>query len=210
MNIEVRGLKKVYGQHIVLNHFDFNAVSGKLYCLYGPSGSGKTTLINIIGQLEPYDQGELLYDGQSIQSSKQRIMFHRSKCGFIFQDFGLMENETVFTNLNIVYQLRKKKDRRALMIKALHKVGLDHVVDRYVYELSGGEQQRVAFARLLLKDSELVLADEPTANLDTANKNVILSLLEQLAQQGRCVIVASHDEAVMQMADERKYVGLHE
>ena len=209
MIIECKALKKAYGKHIVLDDFNFHAESKRLYCLYGPSGSGKTTLINIIGQLEKYDSGKILYDGNLISTSRQRRYFLRNQCGFMFQDFGLMENETVFTNLKILYRFDRLRNCREVMQNALLEVGLTDVLDRYVYELSGGEQQRVAFARILLKNSDLILADEPTANLDAQNKNVIIDLLQNLAKKGGCVIIASHDEDILRLADEKVYIAKH-
>lgn len=201
MEIKIKDLCKSYGKLEIFNHFNLEIESGKITCLYGESGCGKTTILNIIGLIENYQSGEVEYDGKRYKKEKDIRMMHRDRIGFIFQDFGLIENLTVRENLEIVQKIKKMKDKLTNMTEILESLNLGGVLNRKVYELSGGEQQRVAIAKLLLKNPNLILADEPTASLDEHNQKVILDLMRKLCNQGKTVVIVSHDLATRDFAD---------
>ena len=164
--IEGIELSKRFEGRVLFENFNFKIESGEFVCFSGVSGCGKTTLLNMIGMIEPFDSGKLLIDGEAIVTPKQRMQYFQKKLGFLFQNFALVENKTVEQNLKLI----RKQDRTNLtMEEALKRVGLSGVLKQKVYTLSGGEQQRVALARLFFKQSEIILADEPTGSLDEAN-----------------------------------------
>ena len=203
MEIVISGLSKSFGNKEVFKDYDLTIPSGRITCLYGASGCGKTTLLNIIGTLERYDSGSVSYDGMNV--TNQRV-FLEKKVGFIFQNFCLIENESVYKNLMILKKIRKikgKNAKREFIDKALKQVGLSGFGDSMVYSLSGGEQQRVALAKILLKDCDLILADEPTASLDKDNRDYVVSVLKKWKKEGKTIIVVTHDSMVK---DECDYV----
>lgn len=201
MDIKIEDLSKNYGKLKIFKDYNLTIENGKITCLYGESGCGKTTILNIIGLIEDYQKGNVYYDGQVIKKEKDIRSMHRNKIGFIFQDFGLIENMTVKENLNIVQKIKTMKNKNEIMADTLKDLNLEDVLNKKVYELSGGEQQRVAIAKLLLKDPDLILADEPTASLDEHNQKVILSLMRKLCDQGKTIVVVSHDVVTRDFAD---------
>lgn len=164
-------------------------------------GEAKTIILNITELIEDYQKGSMYYDGQVIKKEKDIRLMHKEKIGFILQDFGLIENMTVKENLNIVQKIRVMKNKNEVMNDTLKDLNLECVLDKKVFELSGGEQQRVAIAKLLLKDPDLILADEPTASLDENNQQLILNLMRQICEQGKTIIFVSHDAATREFAD---------
>lgn len=202
MKIEIKGLSKSYGRLKIYEDLNLNLEGGKMIVLYGQSGCGKTTLLNMIGLIEDYQDGKILYDGEEIRSSKKKRKMLRDKFGFIFQDFGLIENESIINNLKVVYKVSKMKNAASQAEEVLKQMNLNVNLKRKIYELSGGEQQRVAIAKAILKDAQIILADEPTASLDEDNKMQVLSWLKAFAAQGKNVIVVSHDAGVRELADE--------
>ena len=201
MRIEIRNLSKSFGNHKLFDHISLCIEERKITCLCGASGCGKTTMLNILGLVEPYDSGEITYNGKTIKNRRNTLNFLRNDVGFIFQDFGLLDNETVWENMQIVYRIKKMKDAKMKMEKVLNDLNLQGMLDRKVYELSGGEQQRIAIAKIMLKDPDLILADEPTASLDDENKQIVLSMLRMLQQKGKTILIVSHDEQVRHFAD---------
>lgn len=196
--IEGIELSKRFEGRVLFENFHFKIESGEFVCFSGVSGCGKTTLLNMIGMIEPFDSGKLLIDGDAIVTPKQRMQYFRKKLGFLFQNFALVENKTVEQNLKLI----RKQDRTNLtMEEALKRVGLSGVLKQKVYTLSGGEQQRVALARLFFKQSEIILADEPTGSLDEANANRIMQILKELHQEGKTIILVTHDEKIKRMAE---------
>lgn len=196
--IEGIELSKRFEGRVLFENFNFKIESGEFVCFSGVSGCGKTTLLNMIGMIEPFDSGKLLIDGEAMVTPKQRMQYFRKKLGFLFQNFALVENKTVEQNLKLI----RKKDRTNLtMEEALKRVGLSGVLKQKVYTLSGGEQQRVALARLFFKQSEIILADEPTGSLDEANANRIMQILKELHQEGKTIILVTHDEKIKKMAE---------
>lgn len=196
--IEGIELSKRFEGRVLFENFNFKIESGEFVCFSGVSGCGKTTLLNMIGMIEPFDSGKLLIDGDAIVTPKQRMQYFRKKLGFLFQNFALVENKTVEQNLKLI----RKQDRTNLtMEEALKRVGLSGVLKQKVYTLSGGEQQRVALARLFFKQSEIILADEPTGSLYEANANRIMQILKELHQEGKTIILVTHDEKIKRMAE---------
>ena len=196
--IEGIELSKRFEGRVLFENFNFKIESGEFVCFSGVSGCGKTTLLNMIGMIELFDSGKLLIDGDAIVTPKQRMQYFRKKLGFLFQNFALVENKTVEQNLKLI----RKQDRTNLtMEEALKRVGLSGVLKQKVYALSGGEQQRVALARLFFKQSEIILADEPTGSLDEANANRIMQILKELHQEGKTIILVTHDEKIKRMAE---------
>ncbi|MEG2835472.1 ATP-binding cassette domain-containing protein [Anaerorhabdus sp.] len=201
MKIEIKNLNKNFGNHVLFDNLNLEIESNKVTCIYGKSGCGKTTIIDIIGLIEKFNSGTVLYDGIAIKSKNDVRNMLREKIGFIFQDFGLIENETVYQNMKMVYKVRKLKDQRTTIDNLLHDLNLENMLDRKVFELSGGEQQRVAIAKTILKNPDIILADEPTASLDTENKKIVLTMLRDFVDSGKTVIIVSHDSEILEYAD---------
>lgn len=193
--IEIQNLCKAFGEHKLFDNFSLTVPDGEFLILAGVSGCGKTTLLNMIGALEPIDSGKITVNGLDITRRQNRRTYLRREVGFLFQNFALVDNKTVRENLSFI-----KNDCRSDLSPeiALERVGLSDKIDQKVYSLSGGEQQRAALARLMIKRCSLVLADEPTGSLDRANAEHVFSLLETLQQMGKTVIMATHDEAFLQ------------
>ena len=201
MKIKVDNLCKSFNHLVLFNHLNLEIPEKQITCIYGTSGCGKTTLLDIIGLIEPYQSGNIYYDGRTIKNEKEKRKMLREKIGFVFQDFGLIENETVLNNLKIVKKIAKLKDNEKEINTVLESLQLPIDLDRKVYELSGGEQQRLAIAKIILKCPDLILADEPTASLDKNNKQIILDLLKNFSKEGKTVIIVTHDKETIDIAD---------
>jgi len=203
MIIEIVDLMKKYGDHVVLDKFNMAVKEGSMNALVGPSGSGKSTLLNIIGLLDAPTGGNVtLFGDKNIKlNSRKALMTLRHKIGYLFQNYALIENETVESNLAIALKYRRNIDRKREIEKALESVGLEGFEKRKIYSLSGGEQQRVAVARVMLKPCELILADEPTGNLDDDNKEQVINILSQMNKGGKTVIVVTHDTRILDHFD---------
>lgn len=189
--IEVKNINKTFGNKDIFKDYSLTINDGDFILITGHSGCGKTTLLNMIGSIEKPTSGDILVDGQSIYDKKYQLKYLREKVGFLFQNFALSDGDTVISNFKLV----KKNSRTDMSYqKALSFVNLnDDVLKQKVYTLSGGEQQRVAIARLLIKKCDIILADEPTASLDRKNACDIFDLLTELNKKGKTIIVASHD-----------------
>ena len=190
----------------VLENLNLKFEKGKLYAIMGESGSGKTTFLNIIGTLDNFTSGKLLIEGKDISHLKEdeKANIRMRKIGFIFQEFYLNPNMTVEENIeqpmfvNDQYNKEMIKNRTNELIET---VGLSHRKKHFPRELSGGEQQRVAIARALANKPDIILADEPTGNLDRENETKIFEMLKILSQNNKCVIVVSHSSKIEQYAD---------
>jgi len=201
--LELKKVSKKFAEKVVLDEFDFQFVTGKTYALVGVSGSGKTTLLNILGKLEKVDSGEVFFNDNNFNKIKEQNFF-RNSVGYLFQNYGLIDNETVEENLDLAFVGRKvkKSDKKQLMSEVLKKVNLNIELSRKIFSLSGGEAQRVAIAKIILKDPPLILADEPTASLDEINSQEIIRLLTGLANKKRIIVVATHNKNIWEKLDE--------
>lgn len=202
--IKIEHLTKSFGERTVFQDINLQFAAGKVYALIGNSGCGKTTLLNILAKLEPYDKGSISYRGQELKQIKSHHFF-KNELGYLFQNFGLLENETVAANLELgsIDQKWTKQEKKQREEEVLEKVGLDYLtLDQKVYELSGGEAQRIALAKVILKDPPLILADELTAALDPETSQEIMNLLLSLKKPDRLIILATHNPAIWEKADE--------
>jgi len=215
--VECRNVSKEYklGKIIVpaLKDINLTVTKGEFTAIVGPSGSGKTTLLNLIGCLDTPTEGEIILNGIIVKNQKkdQLADIRRENIGFVFQTFNLIPVLTAFENIEFVLTLKEydKKKRQELTLKMLEKVGLKGLENRKPSELSGGQQQRVAIARALIKSPTLVLADEPTANLDSKTGESIMNLMRDLNEkEGVTFIFSTHDEKVMKFA--RRIIKLHD
>ncbi|MEC3471202.1 ABC transporter ATP-binding protein [Bacillus tropicus] len=199
--IELNDIKKTYGSKIILNNIDLKIDNGEFVVINGLSGSGKSTLINIIGHLDTVDKGFVKIDGKVYSSKKEQRELRKNYFGYIFQNYALVDNETVETNLLLAVEDKVNKSEK--IRKVLSEVGLeDSILKLKINQLSGGEQQRVAIARVLLKPFKTILADEPTGNLDDKNKEGIFRLLKSIQGLGKTVICVSHDMDIHKYADK--------
>lgn len=203
--IKLESINKSYGDRKILKNFSLSINDGEFVAITGESGKGKSTILNILGLLEDIDDGKFKIDGMEnikVNSSKSNKVI-REKISYLFQNFALVDEETVKYNLSLSLRYVKisKKEKNDKIKNALKAVGLCGYEDRKIYELSGGEQQRVAIARVMLKPSKIVLADEPTGSLDEANVRLILDLLKQLNKDGKTIIIVTHDKYVANECD---------
>ena len=203
--IELQHIWKQFGSRIIFSDLNLNFQSGMVYALIGDSGCGKTTLLNMLAKLETFDKGEIVYKGKSLTSLKNEE-FYRNELGYLFQNFGLLESQTIRENLElglIGKKQNKKQEKERLLLQALQAVRLDYLsLNQKIYELSGGEAQRVALAKIILKDPPLILADEPTASLDLKNSKEIMEILLELRNANRTIIIATHNPSIWKMADQ--------
>lgn len=199
--IELENISKAFLDKTLFNNFSYTFVSGQSYALIGPSGCGKSTLLNIIGKLEMVDQGKVVVNDSLLTQIKEKDYF-KSYISYLFQNYGLIENKTIKDNLELSF-IGKNLTSREKQIKveeSLKQVNLNLNINRKVFTLSGGESQRVAIAKTILKDTPIILADEPTASLDEKNSTEIMDLILSL-QQNKLIIIATHDPAVFNRVD---------
>ncbi|MCR4709841.1 MAG: ATP-binding cassette domain-containing protein [Clostridiales bacterium] len=201
--ISIRNLQKSFDDKVLFDNFNLDIPDGSFVVISGESGSGKSTLLNMIGGIEEPDSGTITVDGFDVTGKGSKRKYYRDVVGFLFQNFALLENKTVKENLEMI----QKAGRSGVEIgEALDKVGLTDVLNKKVYKLSGGEQQRIALARLMIKKCSVILADEPTGSLDKRNSEVVMSVLHDLNLQGKTVIVVTHDEDIVSRADNVVYL----
>jgi putative ABC transport system ATP-binding protein len=197
---EMVGVSKSYRGHSVIDGMNLTVSEGEMVAITGKSGSGKTTVLNMLGLLEMPDQGTVRLFGESSPRTRSPManQLLRFRLAYLFQNYALIDNETVDYNLQVAQAYAKgtSRDKRQLKAQALERVGLPKAGRRKVYELSGGEQQRVAIARILLKPCDLVLADEPTGSLDAQNRDEVLRMLRELNGSGKTILIVTHDERV--------------
>lgn len=210
--IEFRQIVKTYGtgmaQSTVLKGIDLTIQEGEFIAIMGHSGSGKSTSLNILGCLDTPTSGEYLFDGLPVEqmSTQQRALLRRYYLGFVFQGFNLLNRTSALENveLPLIYRGMSAKERHQAAMDALKTVGLEDYVDHTPGELSGGQQQRVAIARAIVTQPKVLLADEPTGNLDTARSIEIMEILSELNQkQGITVIMVTHEEDMAAYAHRR-------
>ncbi len=194
--IEVQGLKKSFGSHEVLRDIHLTAAKGEVTCIIGSSGSGKSTLLRCINLLETPDAGRILYHGEDILSGAVNMGQYHARVGMVFQQFNLFGNMDVLGNcvagqMKVLRRSRAQSEENAL--KYLKKVGMDAYIHAKPRQLSGGQKQRVAIARTLAMDPEVILFDEPTSALDPEMVGEVLSVMQDLAQEGMTMLVVTHE-----------------
>lgn len=195
--IKINEICKKYDEKVLFQNYSLEIPDGSFVIIRGDSGSGKSTLLNMIGGIEYPDSGSIIVNGFDV-SKKKKQKYFSEVVGFLFQNFALLENKTVLENLNLI----KKTGRTDISIdEALKKVGLEKEKNKKVYKLSGGEQQRVALARLMIKKCSVLLADEPTGSLDKKNSEIVMKILHDLNRQGKTVIVVTHDDNIIEKED---------
>lgn len=188
--IKLENVCKRYGERILFENYNTQISDHEFVVFSGKSGCGKTTLLNMIGGIEATDSGRIWVDNVDITQKKELLNYFRYKVGFLFQNFALIENKTVKENLSIV----RKASRTSISIEeALERVGLEEKINSKIYTLSGGEQQRIALARLMIKKCDIILADEPTGSLDRENTDIVMDILEEYYQHGKTVVIVTHD-----------------
>ncbi len=209
MILKVKNLVKNYykdNEKIeAVNNISYNFEKGKFYAIMGPSGSGKSTFLHLIGTLDTYDEGSVFINNIDVSSldDLQLSKIRKEEIGFVFQSFYLNNNMKAYENVIMPIMLDKipYKDKKEKGITILNSLGLEKRVNHYPSELSKGECQRVAIARALINNPNIILADEPTGNLDSKNERNIFELLKKLSLEGKCVIVVSHNEEIKKYAD---------
>jgi putative ABC transport system ATP-binding protein len=207
--IDIRGVSKVYGRGDVavhaVNHVDLRVDVGEFVAVMGASGSGKSTLMNIVGCLDIPTEGAYLFAGEAVQSMSERELaaIRNRRIGFVFQQFQLLAALSAWRNVELPLLYRSATNRRRMAMAALESVGLADRVEHRPTELSGGQQQRVAIARALVTNPDLILADEPTGNLDSSSSGEILDMLVSLHAQGRTIVLITHDAHVASVASRQ-------
>ena len=192
-----------YGKTAVLNDVSFDFEKGKMYCITGKSGAGKTTLLSILSGLAAPQSGKISYNGEDI-AKIDKYKFRSKYMGVIFQSFNLITKFTAVENVMLSMDIAGVKDdnKRGKALELLHSVGLDDdEANRRVLMLSGGQQQRVAIARAISYNPDIILADEPTGNLDTETQDEIMEIFARLRSEGKCVIIVSHSPDVAKNCD---------
>ena len=193
--IEFVNVSKAFGDKKLLSDFNLCILDGEFVVFAGKSGCGKTTLLNMIGGLEKPDNGHLVVDGVDLYKKRNKTDYFTYKVGFLFQNFALIEDKTVEQNLNLV----QKKARSGMeLTEVLTTLGIQDKLKEKVYKLSGGEQQRVALARLMFKQCDIILADEPTGSLDNENAKMVIDILHKMNDMGKTIILVTHSEAIIQ------------
>ena len=206
--LEIKNLQKIFNQNLVLKGIDLTVEKGDVIAIVGPSGSGKTTLLRCINFLEKADKGSMKFDNQDFDLStinKKDILKLRQKTGFVFQNFNLFRNKNVLKNVTeglITVRKIKKEEAEQTAIEVLKKVGMEDKLESYPYQISGGQQQRVAIGRALFTRPALILADEPTGNLDTQNTSEVITLLKETSRKyEQTIVMITHSRSVAQTAD---------
>jgi len=204
--LEVKNVSKIYGDLHALKEVSFQVRKGEWVAIMGSSGSGKSTIMNIIGCMDKPTMGEVILDGQDITKESQTSLtkIRREKIGLIFQQFHLIPYLTALENVMVAQYYHSIPDEQEAL-QALERVGLKDRAKHLPSQLSGGEQQRVCIARALINSPEIILADEPTGNLDEVNEKIVIDILTQLHKEGSTIIVVTHDLEVGDVA-ERKII----
>jgi putative ABC transport system ATP-binding protein len=202
--VVIEGLTKTYGSVRALNALSFGIEPGEWVALMGPSGSGKTTLINILGGLDTLNAGRVVVDGVDLSrlTENELVRYRAEKVGFVFQQFHLVNYLTALENVMLAQYFHSVTDEKQAEA-ALHRVGMGDRMTHLPAQLSGGEQQRVAIARALINEPKIVLADEPTGNLDEANEEIVMNIFQELHKAGHTIVMVTHDPDIARRADRR-------
>lgn len=210
MILKAKAISKSFGEKLLFKNLDLEIDRGESLVILGKSGSGKSTLLNILSLIEERDSGDLYFMDEYISSIDYRKVrpLISEHIGYLFQNYGLLDNKSVYENINIAnrYVKDSKKNKDIKIKSSLEKVGLKGYEDRKVFSLSGGEQQRVALARLLVKPSSIIFADEPTGNLDKENENKVIDILLGFRDEGKAVVVVSHNTNIISKFDKVIYL----
>ncbi|OIQ40976.1 MAG: phosphonate ABC transporter ATP-binding protein [Bacteroidetes bacterium MedPE-SWsnd-G1] len=198
--IQLTDLTKVYRtdeiESTALNKISFNIEKGEFVSIMGPSGCGKSTLLNVLGLLDKPESGSYQFLGEEVGhfNEKQRSNVRKANIGFVFQNFNLIDELTVFENIELplIYNKVSKSERKQRVNEIIEKMGISHRSSHFPQQLSGGQQQRVAVARALITRPPLVLADEPTGNLDSSHGNEVMELLCELHEEGTTIVMVTH------------------
>lgn len=200
--IELKKVSKSYGEKVLFDNFDCNVKKGEFVGIKGCSGSGKSTLLNIMGLLEKCDSGDIIIDGNKVDYTDKKTVkkLLKTHIGYLFQNFALIDDFTVLDNLSIGIS-GNKSEKADKIRKVLKDLNLDVDLNKKIFKLSGGEQQRIAIARLILQNKPIILADEPTASVDPKNRDIILDTLKKLNKEGKTIVLVSHDDYVIEHTD---------
>ncbi|EAI9402765.1 ABC transporter ATP-binding protein [Campylobacter coli] len=200
--IQIKNLSKEFGKVKALDNINLNIYKGEWLAIMGPSGSGKSTLLNILSLMDDPSSGKYILDNEDLEqiNEEQKITLRREKIGLIFQQFHLIPYLSALENVMLSQYYHSSVDEEdAKMV--LEKVGLSHRLSHLPSQLSGGEQQRVCIARALINNPEILLADEPTGNLDEANEKIVLQTLQKLKNEGKTIVLITHNPELAKFAD---------
>lgn len=202
--IQFENVSKKFGEKQIFENLSFTINKGTMVGIVGPSGCGKTTILNLIGGLEKQDSGVIVVNDIQNPNKKAAVRNYlfKHELAYLFQNYALVENESIEYNLSIALHFVKSKDKMSLMKNALMKVNIDIDISTPIFVLSGGEQQRVALARLFLKPSSIILADEPTGNLDKNNGIDVMNILKSFTNEGKTIVVVTHNEEYLDYFDQ--------
>ncbi|QLK86393.1 ABC transporter ATP-binding protein [Staphylococcus sp. 17KM0847] len=199
--IELTNICKSFGTKTLIQNFNYTIAQGDFVIIKGASGKGKSTLLNIIGLLESPEQGTIKFNGKVIHKEQDKLLLKRESIAYIYQNYGLLDHDTILKNLSLPLNISKKETSR--MKDALNQVGLSSLdLKTKIYTCSGGEQQRIAIARAILKSPALIIADEPTGNLDIDNGIKIINLFKQFNRQGITIVMATHDPSFFNIGNK--------
>lgn len=199
--IQLKNVSKSFKDIYILKNINLTIKEKAFVVIKGKSGQGKSTLLNILGLLETPTEGQIIYKNQSIASKSQIRKFKKEDIAYIYQNYGLLENKTVLANLMLPLNISKKDMPK--IIEIIQSVGLQkEILKRKVYTCSGGEQQRIAIARAILKDPTVIFADEPTGNLDEKNAHDVINIFQYLNRQGVTIIMATHSQNFFDIGTE--------
>lgn len=195
--MEIDNIGKKFNDQYILQNIKLTINKGEMVALVGKSGSGKTTLLNILGLISAPSSGRYKIKGKSINSinSKQAMILRRNTIGYLFQNYGLIDDETVEWNLRLAYAYKKipKREQELQINQLLNEFQLEGKGKNKVFQLSGGEQQRVALIKLIIRDCEIILADEPTGSLDAGNRDLVMERLKDMNKLGKTIVIVTHD-----------------
>ncbi|EMB5512578.1 ABC transporter ATP-binding protein [Campylobacter coli] len=200
--IQIKNLSKKFGKVKALDNINLNIYKGEWLAIMGPSGSGKSTLLNILSLMDDPSSGKYILDNEDLEqiNEEQKITLRREKIGLIFQQFHLIPYLSALENVMLSQYYHSSVDEEDAKA-VLEKVGLSHRLSHLPSQLSGGEQQRVCIARALINNPEILLADEPTGNLDEANEKIVLETLQKLKNEGKIIVLITHNPELAKFAD---------
>lgn len=191
--IELKNIHKSFDRKNIIQDFNYKINKGDFIIIKGASGKGKSSLLNIIGLLENPDSGNIMFKGSLIHKESDKLKFKREDISYIYQNYGLLENDRIINNLALPLNVSKKDISKIEDVSK--RVGLSNLdLKAKVYTCSGGEQQRIAIARAILKEPTVIIADEPTGNLDERNSSNIMNIFKELNSNGMTIIMATHDK----------------